>query len=461
MSNWDEHLLFRTTLSKKKFVKKELQNLDTKLFTTELYIIAFKRANSLYKNKGKLPTFKEIVNDLALSSEVRRKLKLKEIKRNKLKKHDESLALPSSLSEYRNVISKVRFKSTKNNLISFQNELTDRLKNINSEHDLSKLISECESSIIDLQSISRDTSSNLYRLNKKNISRLFKSFGNQIENDFFLPTGFKGFDNLNIGLPKDTFFLLAGMSGTGKSSLMINLALNMKKLGARVCIIPYEMSIESNLIRVGANITNTNITDIVSNYRHYEKDLIQKVSKVLYSKDDASCIDFYDPELGETIDVVLTKLLPYRYDIIFIDYINLVPFMGGDNVSEAVALSKASKYAKSYARKTGTRVCYLAQFDDTEKRVRYSRAMQEDASNYWYWNQSLEEIEELGYIKIIQKKARNQSPKSFKLKPDLACCKYYDYSSKDLESDYAKKIKKSKSMEGFDNLDDIPNEEDI
>lgn len=456
-NNWEEHILLRMLLKNKKLFKKEFHNINEDIFTTNSYNIVAKRVFRLYKNKGEVPSWKEILMDTSISETVRRRVRAKELKRKKISKFDDTKTLPKNYNEYKMILSKVQFEYSRNNLILLQNQLTEDLKTLKSEDQLSNLIKKCDRSLVQIQSNNRSSMQLHHTANKDYTRKLIKNYGKQLKSNFFLPTGYKGFDSKNIGIASDSFWLISGKSGTGKSSLMIDLSKNMKKFGARVCIVPYEMSIEQNLIRLAANLTNIKITDIVKDFEYYEKDLIKHLTKFLYSKDKISCIDFLEPDLTKSVDQVLFDLVPYQYDIVFIDYVNLVPHMNNE-VNQATALNLASRFAKGFATKTKTRVCYLAQFDDQENRVRYSRALQEDAANYWYWKQNQEEIEELGYIEMLQRKARNQDPSPFKLKADLATCSYSDY-EEEYSDTYKKNKKRTKKLsKGFD---EIPSEDDI
>jgi hypothetical protein len=117
----------------------------------------------------------------------------------------------------------------------------------------------------------------------------------------------------------------------------------------------------------------------------------------------------------------------------------------------------ASRFAKVYATNNKTCVVYLQQLDEDKNRVRYARKLAEDASNAWYWYQTKEDIAELGYIQVDQKKARNQNPFPFRLKADLSVCNFTDYDGEDdgvLES--TKKRKGKTLSKKLDEADDIP-----
>lgn len=452
---YDEHILIKFILEKPKVTRKIFHEIKEELFTTSLYKKVVKRILTFYEHRNVIPTWAELVNDVALGEETLRKLKAKELKRKKLLVHDEALKLPGSISEVTSLIERLKLAATKVNLIKLQNDLTEQLKSLKDD-EVNKLVESCSSSLDRIKDNSR-SSTNLFKTNKENVSSLLTAYGKKLDGNYFLPTGFSGFDDINIGIPSDSFWMISGATGTGKSSIVIQLAKNMKKYGARICIVPLEMSIEQNLIRLASNLTGIKITDIAKHYKSYEKKLIDVVSKFVSSKDDESCIHFYEPNLTETLDTVLNNLIPNKYNIIFIDYINLMSPMGGDSVSQAYSLNLASRFAKRYASRTGTIICFVAQLDDKEKHVRYSRALQEDASNFWYWKDTREEIDETGTIEIMQKKSRNQSPVSFKLQVDLATCRFKDAPVDESGDEHPKK-KTKKLMKG---LDDIPSEDDI
>lgn len=429
---WIEHLalLSLTSESNKKIAKKLIVELSESFFPSSLYRTAFRRIQSVYNTRSHVLTWKELISDSTLEANVSSKLKALEVRRSKVVGHDQSLEIAKTFEEFQSLLVDLKVNSTHKDLISVENKLASSLNTGITKDTLDEIIGETLTTLENLK-LRFTNKAKLFKIEQKAVRSRFKDFYSQLNSGFFVPTGFKGFDAINLGIPKDSFFLIAGKSGSGKSSLAIQLSLNFKRAGARVCVVPLEMSIEQNLLRFGSNLIGVPIVDIIKDFKRYYKPLVKAITAIVEDESDASCIHFYEPEIDETLDKTLAILAEHEYDVIFIDYINLMAQMGGDTVSQAYALNLASRYAKRWATSNKTIVCFLAQLDDDENRVRYARALQEDASNFWLWNQTSAEIGELGYVEILQRKARNQNPKPFKLKVDLSCSKYTDYIEED------------------------------
>ena len=431
-SDWSEHILLRALCHKDliKVNQRVLAEIKEYHFSIPEYKEAFRRIQALYIKKGHILTWKELMADASLSSETHRILRAKEIKRKKLSKHDASLNLPSEYKEYGAFVEALTIGSKLASLISLQNKLTTMLSSPEkvSPDKIDSIIKFVDSK---MNSLSQLTSSagNLVKLNKSTVRSRLKEFHKKLKNNYFLPTGFTAFDNMNLGIPLDSYMLIAGKTGSGKSTLALCLAANWKKAGARVCFVPLEMSVEQNLLRLGSMLSGIKITDIVSNLKAYYKPLMKKLDIFLEEKpDDPSCLHFYEPDVDETVIDILNTLKLGQYDVIIIDYIGLTAPLD-DN--EAKDLGMASRFAKVYATNNKTAIVYLQQLDDDKNRVRYARKLAEDASNAWYWYQTKDDIAELGYIQIDQKKARNQNPFPFRLKADLSCCSFTNYDGED------------------------------
>lgn len=439
--------------------ERALADLKEHHFTLPSCKEAFKRLQAFYLKKGRILTWKELIADASISPDSIKNIRSREVKRKNLEKHDASLKLPRNYDEYSSLISTLHFNSQHYQLIEFQNELTKKLSDGTVTKDkLERILKFATKSLDTIKEIDNGVG-NLVKLNKKNVRDILRNFYVKLKNNWFIPTGYKAFDSKNLGIPLDSYFLLSAKTGAGKSSLALDMAIKMKMKGARVCFVPLEMSIEQNLLRIGSNLTKIPIVEIVNNLKSYYRPIMHKVDKLLEETDDnPSCFHFYEPEVDETVVDILNTLKVGKYDIIIVDYIGLTAPLDSN---EAKDLGLASRFAKVYATANKTIVCYLAQLDEEKARVRYARKLVEDASNAWIWKQTKEEVAELGYIQITQKKARNQDPFSFKLKANLACCRLSTYRDGDTGDQKLDK-KLDKQQEPIEDISsDVPTDSDI
>ena len=150
---------------------------------------------------------------------------------------------------------------------------------------------------------------------------------------FGVPSGFKALDDLMGGFEKDYLIYLAGRPGMGKTSLMLNCAVNAARAGARVGFFSMEMSkmrLTRRLIAMETGISTGqqrrgDLSDEAWALYYEAQDRLSKLPIIL----DAS------PKL--TPQAMRNKARrwygEYGLDIIFADYIGLmtVPGMSPDN----------------------------------------------------------------------------------------------------------------------------------
>jgi replicative DNA helicase len=305
------------------------------------------------------------------------------------------------------------------------------------------------------------TKGKLFEVTGQNVRTRFKQFYKELKNRMFLPTGYKAFDDMNIGIPRDSLWVIAGKTGCGKSSLALDVLMNMKERGARVCLLPLEMSVEQMLIRMGANLIGVPANEIMRDFKRFYKPMVKAVDDFLHeSPDDPSCFHFYVPEEGESLSQALKTCAVQNYDIIAVDYLGLMAPEDGET-EQWKSLDKAGRRAKRWATANKTCVCVLAQLDEKSDDIRYAKALKEHASNMWIWKETLYEIMEAGCITVQQPKARNQSPNDFKLRADLRTSKFGDYITEEGDRGFknANSVKSRKPLaKGFD---DVPSDDDI
>ena len=467
-SEWIQHIILRSLCisKKRKINEKIIGEISEDNFTAPSYKKSIRRVISYYQKKGRFLTWKELINDPTISEEIRKKIKAKEIKRKKVKNNDSSLNLPKNYDEYKNLVQYLYSDSKYKSMIDLQNELTNSLsKNEAPTSDTVDDILNRVSEQVDYIKKLENSSGTIVKLESSVISEKILSFRRKIKDKFFFPTGIKGFDSKNMGIPSDSFFLIAAKSGAGKSSLALQLGMNMKAKGGRVCYVPAEMNEEELLLRMSSNLLNVRMNNLVSNIDDYYKKMSKSLKRYLKdTENDGSCFDLYPPDPNETLEDVLSSTRTEKYNIVFVDYINLLSPMGGEDGWKA--LDMAGRYSKVYSTMTGTIVCLLAQLDDNTNDIRYAKALREHAHNAWFWRESKDDIRDKGYIKIRQEKARNQDPTPFNLEADLSVCRFSDYSDDDFEksktsSGEKSKKEKPKAKKTDKNFDDLPSSNDV
>ncbi len=378
-SDWEQHILLKSLTRQKKALLNEkiFPNLKKDHFTIPLYRKTFKRLNAYYIKRGRILSWKELISDSTLPEKLRLKLKAKEVKRKKLKRYDSSVLLPSNFKEYSTLLVNLNNNSRHMGLVELQNDLTAKLNTQDLTIDtIENILFSTENKIDKIKRLSSGENGQLFHLTKANVKSNLDVFHRKMEDMFFLPTGFKEFDDKNLGIPKDSFFVISGKSGSGKSSLAVQLSINWKKAGLRVCFIPLEMSIEQMLFRIAANLIGVSIVNLVKDYKQYRIKILRAIGKFVSGKDDGACLDFYVPDVDETYIDSLQILLSGNYDVIIDDYITLNAPVDPDDHKN---LSMISRYSKVFSTNNSICTVALAQLDEQYERIRYSRAVSENS----------------------------------------------------------------------------------
>jgi replicative DNA helicase len=98
------------------------------------------------------------------------------------------------------------------------------------------------------------------------------------KNDCFLETGFNNFDRSLIGLPRKNLIILAGRPSMGKSTLALQMGLNIASMAKNVLYFSQEMSNTENINKVFANLSGIDSRHFT--YATQTEDEIQNLSNL-------------------------------------------------------------------------------------------------------------------------------------------------------------------------------------
>lgn len=177
----------------------------------------------------------------------------------------------------------------------------------------------------------------------------------------FLPTGYRRLDDiLGGGLIKEGMYVLAARPGCGKTTLALNIALQMLKAKKRVLFVSLEMSREQISTRLLSLLTGKPFAELASG-RAFKED--SKVWDDITSKTGevgAYKLDIYD-QAGATVDRILLDAQSKEYDCVVIDYLGLLDQKKGTSRYEKITYTSGE--IKRMARKLGIPVLCLAQLN--------------------------------------------------------------------------------------------------
>lgn len=221
-------------------------------------------------------------------------------------------------------------------------------------------------------------------------------------------TGFETFDRETGGFGRTNLVFLAANYGGGKSTAIMQLGLNMHSLGYNVLWVPLEMDENEAWERVWSNRADIP-HDLIRRRKMTpsQKDIFMKTrDKFRKSSSKNKCrFSTYHPGYVDPWQLS-AEIRGYNYDVILIDYINLLKPPAGTPNEERIQLGELAKLLKILAGKRylNALIIVAAQLND-DNRLKYSRAMAEHANNVIWWR--MDDIaREKGWTVVKQDKAR-------------------------------------------------------
>lgn len=171
-----------------------------------------------------------------------------------------------------------------------------------------------------------------------------------------------GIDALNrkVKISRGSFVVLGADSSVGKTAFSLQLAYNIATTGKRVCFFSYETSLEASADRTIANTADARLSDIKA------KNISEHVARRAMNEAERSGkIPLYIQEsAGMTVDDLRADTLCGQYDVIFIDYVQLVPSKRDGSRYETV--TDTSMRLHTMAQQLGVTVVALSQVTPPE-----------------------------------------------------------------------------------------------
>lgn len=403
--------------------------IDKSYFYTNVSQSAFERIKFIAKERTQILSWAELICDPTLSEDTREILSSFESQQKVTEGNYKGLI--STLNQYRKcrIMHKVAEK--------IQQEV------VKDQIDVDKIYQEMAEDILSAKS-GKDISSCFTRIgdNSNTSERLKKILKG--ESLRFIPTGYKGWDDKNAGIPMGKTGIIAATSGGGKSLCANQLAVNMAKNDVKVCIVPLEMNADDMLQRFLANLTDLDMSKITkaNELTKEERRNAYKVFKAFEEKiaKSGASIDLFNPAEDIEMEDLLFLLQPFDYNAVIIDYIGLLKGMEGERQWQK--MGDAVRFAKRWGETHNIAVIILAQLSE-EMVIRYSKTMKEHVDWMWSWNAGkLSDLDgSTNIIKVEPQKGRNQAQNSFFLATDYKKMSMRDATEEEIEHYNAKKGK--------------------
>lgn len=384
-----------------------LSSLTADHFVTPTGEQCFRRVKHLLKSRGELPEIDDLLEDPGIDAETRVSLKahVKSGMRG-LRGSEKARKLVARLETFRKLRALFNIGSNLEGALSKDE--------VDPEHVITELataVTNASSSQRNMRVTSRGDGNTVLQVAKK----ILTGDGNS-----FIPTGFKAFDNVNSGIPRGAFMLITTVTGGGKSAMLSQLAENFANAGASVGVWPLEMSTEEMVMRDIARSAKVDMIDLLKPKSRLSLKARRKAFKAF--KNSTVAMDKRGGsvkiiEAGGDVDIytLLNDCKPFDFDVIIVDYVGLLKGAEGDQ--QWRELGNITRYCKVWAGLNNSVVVMAAQLS-AEGMLRYSRQMEEHAGYAWAWIPD-EMTEELGIIKIEQRKARQARQFDFLVKTEL------------------------------------------
>ena len=242
----------------------------------------------------------------------------------------------------------------------------------------------------------------------------------------FIPSGFGEFDKRTGGFKRNNVLVLASVPGGGKSAMALQMAIWQYMLGFNVCIVSYEMDVEEIESRLYSNVSKVEHNEIhLKRLSESKRKLVlTKYREWLESSESPNRLSIWTPRRELNINQIALELKPRNYDVIYIDYLSLLYQNPKKQLWEN--LGEHTRNAKLAAGALNSAWVLLAQFDDKENKIKYSKAVEANANFIWAWDYGDKE-KETGIIEVKQLKARNSSTYPFYLETDYSVFSFKDY----------------------------------
>ncbi len=172
-------------------------------------------------------------------------------------------------------------------------------------------------------------------------------------NRTIVPTGFRLIDDvIGGGLQSGRVYLIGGKTGLGKSSFLIQLTRNLLEQDKKVLIFTLENSVEETVERLYANISDIPLNKLIE-----FKDLVMERVQEFFNKHKNALVEvvFYPAETL-TVEQITERirLSNDKYDVVFVDYLDLLRLQSSQRIEERIRLMKLVRNLKKLAQETNS-----------------------------------------------------------------------------------------------------------
>ena len=384
-----------------------LGSMDDTFFHYEPCKAAFKRVYTVAKKRSVILGYTELLEDPALNEEYRDILREGEVRLCK-----------TSVKAKRLIESLDKYRKTRHIYTMAKNVIED-LKQ--PEVDVDSMLDTIVDSVTAARS-KEDVAQLVHTVGLDGNAEDLVEEALSVEDEVLLKCGYKDIDEKNGGIPAEGVMILASTTSGGKSTMLMNLLMNIYRINKVSCSnVSLEMNKNKLTRRMLSRMTRIPYWKFVKKaLSEEERNLARKAWRRFhrFGVKNGCQFSLICPTHSVSITKLLTLLRPYGHKVIGIDYISLLE--GVDEKDQWKVLSSIAREAKIFSGANKCLVILLAQLDSDDDRIRYSKGVLEHADSAWTWNYSKAEVRETKTMTIRQLKARDQELYPFDLKEDFA-----------------------------------------
>jgi len=259
---------------------------------------------------------------------------------------------------------------------------------------------------------------------------------------------FNNFDSRTGGFGTTDLFIPASHKKGGKSIMTLNMAANIHMNGHDVIYIPLEMNKQETaerIISMLSGVEHTKIRTKSTTAMEYSK--MGKTWKrfKLRGRKKKNRFTVW-PTSHTSVSHLRIKLKPFRYNVIVIDYINLLDHPNSHKMQDWQKLNDLARELKLMAKDLNALVIAPTQMNE-DGSLRYARGLAEHANTVWTWKYG-EEEKGTHILAIDQPAVRGWAPFKFFLMEDFSRMKVVDHLGGDPDMDVGSPVKVN-SMKGL------------
>ena len=345
-----------------------LSNIKNEYFTND----SCKRIISLMKNfMGQNKTFDRIIINSNLEADLR----------NTFNEIVATSISYLSINEYVNLLID-NYKETQ--IIEITSKAKNRLDKSRLEDPIDKIIHDIMQALYALSSNEVSNLNDMKKIGDELLENLFNNINtNELEQTNKKQTGLQKLDDLLGPLKRKQLIIIGGHSGMGKTSLALQIALNLARNGNIVYIASIEMSEQEIYIRL---ISQLKVHDF------------SRIQNMKFSQDDNDIKLFRDGKIeldklnnnividdkSNTILEIENKIKKIKPDFLIVDYLQIVEPENPKEIREQ-QVSQIARRLKNIAKKYNLSVILLSQLNDNNSGQRPSEAnIRESKAPYFH-----------------------------------------------------------------------------